>query len=127
MTLGHQLSTAIEEHVRQVLDAHKSGVPIPEPIDFFTDNIGEVIERLAIEHIRGWHCEDAIGEAVRAGDDAALVAAKKKLETCWKVRRPRLVSALNHMINDAVVHGKSLVEDSVKIYKGYEDDKSNGG
>lgn len=120
MTLGHQLSTAIEEHVRQVLDAHKAGAPIPDEIDFFTDNFAEVVEKLIIEHCRAWNLEDSIGEAVRSGDDAALVAAKKKLETCWKVRRPRLVSALNRMIDDALVHGRSLVEDSVKIYKGYE-------
>ena len=118
--LGETLDALIYGRVQRLLQNHKAGIPLPEEVDFFTDNLGEVFEKLMIEHIRAWMTEDAIGEAMRQGDDVAVVALKKKLETCWKIRRPRLVAALNKMIDDALVHNKSLFEDSVKIYKGYE-------
>jgi hypothetical protein len=118
--IGPTLSSEIEQRVKELLDAHKAGVPLPEPIDFIPDNLGEVAERMMIEHIRAWHIEDSIGEAFARGDDAAVVAAKRKLETCWKVRRPRLLAAFNRLMDDAIVYGRSVVEGSVKIYKGYE-------
>lgn len=120
MTLGQNLSLAIEQRVKELLDAHKAGVDLPDPIDFIPDNIGEVVERMQIEHIRAWMIEDSIGEALARGDDAAVVAAKKKLETCWKVRRPRLLAAFNRLLDDAIIHARSVAEGSVKIYKGYD-------
>jgi hypothetical protein len=90
-------------------------VSIPADI-IETDNIGEVIEKLAILHIRMWYLEDAISEAV---DDAEIADLKRKLDICFKQKRPKYVQALNKMIDLAITNNKSLIEDSVKHYKGF--------
>jgi predicted small metal-binding protein len=89
-----------------------------EPIDYAaSDSIGEVLEKLAILHIRTWHLEDAMQEAKT---DAELADLKRKVDICFKVKRPKLVAALNAIIDDAILKSKSLREDSVKLYKGVE-------
>lgn len=120
MTLGQNLSLAIEQRVKELLDAHKSGVPIPESVDFFTDNFAEVVEKLTILSIRVWFFENDMGEAHVRGEDAKIADIKKKMDILWKRKRPSLVAAINRLVDDALVHGKSLREDSLKIYKGFE-------
>jgi hypothetical protein len=89
-----------------------------EPTDYSaSDSIGEVLEKLAILHIRTWHLEDAMQEAKT---DAELADLKRKVDICFKVKRPKLVAALNAIIDDAILKSKSLREDSVKLYKGVE-------
>ena len=82
-----------------------------------TDSVGEVIEKLCILHIRTWMLEDAIQ---LAKTDAEIADLKRKVDQCFKVKRPKFVAAINAMIDDAIVKNKSLVEDSVKLYKGVE-------
>jgi len=82
-----------------------------------TDNLGEVIEKLVILHIRTWMLEDA---AQAAKSDAELADIKRKVDICFKQKRPKFVQAINRMVDDAIIRGKSLAEDSVKLYKGVE-------
>jgi hypothetical protein len=108
------LDTVIREHVNAILD--KRDTTYIEPVDYAaSDNLGEVLEKLAILHIRTWHLEDAMQAAKT---DEELADLKRKVDICFKVKRPKLVAALNAIIDDAIIHGKSLREDSVKLYKG---------
>jgi len=110
------LDSVIHEQVNQSLNTRdKSYV---EPPDYAaSDNLGEVLEKLAILHIRTWHLEDAMQEAK---SDEELADLKRKVDICFKVKRPKLVAALNAIIDDAIVKNKSLREDSVKLYKGIQ-------
>lgn len=110
------LDSVIREQVNQSLNTRdKSYV---EPPDYTaSDNLGEVLEKLAILHIRTWHLEDAMQEAK---SDEELADLKRKVDICFKVKRPKLVAALNAIIDDAIVKNKSLREDSVKLYKGIQ-------
>jgi hypothetical protein len=108
------LDTVIREHVNAILD--KRDTTYIEPVDYAaSDNLGEVLEKLAILHIRTWHLEDAMQAAKT---DEELADLKRKVDICFKIKRPKLVAALNAIIDDAIIHGKSLREDSVKLYKG---------
>lgn len=115
------LTAFVAVRVKDLLDAHKAGEELPESVDFFTDNFGEVLERLIILSIRVWFFENDMGEAHVRGDDAKIAEIKKKMDILWKRKRPSLVAAINRLVDDALVHGKSLREDSLKIYKGFEE------
>ena len=88
---------------------------IPDIVLSETDNLGEVVEKLCILHIRTWMLEDAAQEA-KTNDE--LGALKRKIDICFKQKRPRLVQAINRQVSDAIINNTSLVEDSVKLYKG---------
>jgi len=113
--IGENIEKRIIESVHQVLSDH-SDIELPTDI-IETDNIGEVIEKLAILHCRMWHLEDLIADVESLEEIGAL---KKKIDICFKVKRPKYVEAINRMINNAILSGKSLVEDSVKFYKEVE-------
>lgn len=119
--LGEHLDTLIWGRVQRLLKNHKAGAPLPEVVDFFTDNFGEVVEKLMVLHVRVWFCENDMGEAHICGDDAKIAEIKKKMDVLWKRKRPALVACLNRMVDDAIVHGKSVREESLKIYKGFEE------
>jgi len=104
------LERMIESRVAEVLKTKEMPELLPDIIQ--TDNIGEVIEKLIIVHIRMWMLEDAIGLA----DDKDVADLKRKIDICFKQKRPRYVEAVNRMIDDAIISGKSLTEDSVKQY-----------
>lgn len=115
--LASVLDTIIREHVNAILD--KKDITYVEPPDYAaSDSFGEVLEKLAILHIRTWHLEDAMQEAKT---DEELADLKRKVDVCFKVKRPKLVAALNAMIDDAIIRNKSLREDSVKLYKGVKE------
>ena len=61
--------------------------------------------------------EDAAQEA---SSDVELGALKRKIDICFKQKRPKLVQAINRLVSDSIVNNTSLVEDSVKLYKGVE-------
>ena len=90
---------------------------IPDIVLSETDNLGEVVEKLCILHIRTWMLEDAAQEATT---DEELGILKRKIDICFKQKRPRLVQAINRQVSDAIVNNTSLVEDSVKLYKGVQ-------
>lgn len=112
--IGEKIEHIIKNTVVEILSKGKK-VEHPEDI-ITTDNIGEVIEKLAILHCRMWYLEDAVGSAKTDGEVADL---KRKIDICFKVKRPRYVEALNQMINLSIKTNKELVEDSVKLYNGF--------
>lgn len=103
----------IESHVGELL-SRRAMPEIPDNL-VATDNIGEVIEKLCILHIRTWFLEDMVGVAKT---DEEVASLKRKIDICFKQKRPQYIQAINRMIDHSIVSSKSLVEDSVKIYKG---------
>lgn len=114
--IGETIEKLIEMKTTEVLSKSKN-VDLPEDI-IETDNIGEVIEKLSILHCRMWYLEDAISEAKT---DAEIAELKRKIDICFKIKRPKYVQAINKMIDNSISSGKSLVEDSVKLYKGFNE------
>ena len=110
--LGESIENVIKETVDRVLF---SGKEVPDVEYIATDNLGEVVEKLSILHIRTWMLEDAIQEATT---DEEIAQLKRKIDICFKIKRPKLVQAINIMVDDAIANEKSLREDSVKLYKG---------
>jgi len=108
---GKIIDQCIQDTVNEVLTNNE----IPEVEYIATDNLGEVIEKLSILHTRMWMLEDAI-QVAKTNDEIAEL--KKKIDICFKIKRPKLVQAVNTLVNDAIQNNKSLVEDSVKLYKG---------
>ncbi len=110
---GNLIDECIKETIDEVLSCRK--LPDVEYIE--TDNLGEVVEKLSILHTRMWMLEDAIQEAKT---DIEVADLKRKIDICFKVKRPRLVQAVNFLVDNAIASGKTLREDSVKLYKGVE-------
>lgn len=114
--IGEKIENLIRTQVVETLNKSKN-VEIPCDI-VETDNLGEVIEKLSILHCRMWYLEDAISEAK---NDSEIAELKRKIDICFKVKRPKYVQAINKMIDNSITNGKSLVEDSVKLYKGFNE------
>ena len=112
--IGEKIEDIIRETTKELLNRGKN-VEMPKDL-IQTDNIGEVIEKLSILHCRMWYLEDAISSA---SSDVEIAELKRKIDICFKVKRPRYVEAINRMMEDSIVNSKSLVEDSVKHYKGF--------
>ena len=64
-----------------------------------------------------WYLEDAIGSS---NSDTEIANLKRKIDICFKDKRPRYVEAINKMIDNSIKTEKSLIEDSVKLYKGFQ-------
>lgn len=109
------LGESIEEIIAQTVNRVLSEKNVPEVEYIATDNLGEIVEKLSILHIRTWMLEDAIQEAKTDEDVANL---KRKIDICFKSKRPKLVQAINLLVDDAIAQSKGLREDSVKLYKG---------
>jgi hypothetical protein len=112
--IGERIEEIIKNKVNQILTNSKN-VTIPDDL-IETDNIGEVIEKLAILHCRMWYLEDSISVAE---NDSEIADLKRKIDICFKVKRPKYVQAVNRMIENSILTNKSLIEDSVKYYKGF--------
>ena len=110
---GELFDNSIKTTVNDILVQGK----VPDIVLSETDNLGEVVEKLCILHIRTWMLEDAAQEATT---DEELGVLKRKIDICFKQKRPRLVQAINRQVSDAIVNKTSLVEDSVKLYKGVQ-------
>lgn len=111
--IAEKIEKIIEIRVNELL-SQKHIPNLPDDI-VATDNIGEVIEKLCILHIRTWFLEDMVG---LAKNDVELANLKRKIDTCFKQKRPQYIQAINRMIDNSIITNKSLIEDSVKIYKG---------
>lgn len=111
-----QIGLMIEQLIKEKVDRVLKDRTIPELQDIIkTDNIGEVIEKLIILHIRMWMIEDQLGVAKT---DQEIAELKRKTDICFKIKRPKLVEAINVMLDRAIINAESLQEDSVKLYKG---------
>jgi hypothetical protein len=111
---GELLENCLKETVDSVLS--KREVPDIEYVE--TDNLGEVVEKLAILHVRMWMLEDLINVSTT---DEELADLKRKIDICFKQKRPKLVQAINLLVDNSITKNKSLREDSVKIYKGVQE------
>lgn len=109
------LNDAIKLHVEEIL-SKKEMPELPEDL-IQTDSLGEVVEKLVILHIRMWMLEDAMAEAKT---DQELADLKRKVDICFKQKRPMFVAAINRMVDSAILGNKSLVEESVKLYQGHQ-------
>lgn len=123
-TLGESIEDVIKRTVDSVLDDIRNAdrwnpLVMPNSTYIATDNLGEVIEKLSIIHIRMWMLEDAIQTAK---SDEEIAELKRKCDICFKVKRPKYVQAINILVEDAIKTNKSLREDSVKLYKGVNDE-----
>lgn len=113
--IGEKIEDIIKNVTHKILNESKEVAMPPDIIE--TDNLGEVIEKLSILHCRMWYLEDAAG---LAKTDEELADIKRKVDICFKQKRPKYVQAINRMIEKSILEGKSLIEDSVKMYKGHE-------
>jgi len=110
------IENTIKEQVNFILNNKVKNVP-DLPVDIIvTDNLAEIIEKLVILHIRTWFLEDMAGVAK---NDEELANIKRKVDICFKQKRPMYIQAINKIIDDAIVNNKSLIENSVKIYKNH--------
>lgn len=109
--VGELIESCIKETVRDTLLQKQ----LPEVEYIETDNLGEIVEKLVILHIRTWMLEDAIQVASTNDEIAEL---KKKIDICFKIKRPKLVQAINLLVDSAIITEKKLSEESVKLYKG---------
>jgi hypothetical protein len=114
--IGEKIEDIIKLTTLNILNNSKN-VELPKDI-IETDNLGEVIEKLSILHCRMWYLEDAISEAKT---DSEIAELKKKIDICFKSKRPKYVEAINRMVNNSIQTSKSLIEDSVKLYKGVDE------
>jgi hypothetical protein len=112
--IGENIEKIIESKILEILNNSKN-VDLPEDI-IETDNLGEVIEKLSILHCRMWYLEDSISSATT---DSEIADLKRKIDICFKIKRPKYVQAINRMVENSIINGKSLIEDSVKQYKGF--------
>ena len=112
--IGESIEAIIKNIVVDTLNKSKE-VELKKDI-IETDSISEVIEKISILHCRMWYLEDRIGSSK---SDTEIADLKRKIDICFKVKRPKYVEAINRMIDKSIVDGKSLIEDSVKLYKGY--------
>ena len=110
MKIGEVLEESIKNTVDRVLK--EKGIPDVEYIE--TDNLGEIVEKLVILHIRMWMLEDKSRDAKT---DEELADIKRKIDICFKVKRPRYVQAINLLVDISIAKNKSLREESVKLYK----------
>jgi len=113
--IGERIENIIKKIVYETLNKSKN-VELPQDI-IETDNIGEVIEKLSILHCRMWYLEDSIG---MFDDNNDIADFKRKIDICFKIKRPKYIEAINKMMDNSIKENKSLVEDSVKLYKGYK-------
>jgi hypothetical protein len=114
-TIGKEIENIIKKVVIDILTKSKK---VDIPLDIVeTDNIAEVIEKLSILHCRMWYLEDTIATA---DSDSEIADLKRKIDICFKQKRPKYVQAINRMIDTAIMTERSLVEDSVKLYKGFK-------
>jgi hypothetical protein len=85
----------------------------------FSESFAEILDRFIVLHIRTWKLEDAIAEA---SSDSEVADLKRKIDYCFKDRRPKIIKAINSFLDVYVNKNnpKSFSEENVKLYKGYK-------
>ena len=85
----------------------------------FSDSLSEIIEKLIIVNIRAWKMEDEISKATTDSDIANI---KRKLDYCFKFKRPKLILALNSYLDLYINknHPKCISELNLKSYSGFK-------
>lgn len=120
---AERFTAIVEEAISAIV--HEASVEkieeIPDAEYIFTDTVGEIIDRLLILHIRVWHLENRAQAVI--DDDAAYANVRRKIEYCFKVKRPGLMAALNRALGDVIKRGREelLLGCDVKQYEGIAD------
>lgn len=85
----------------------------------WSDNFAEMLEKYIILHIRMWKIEDACAES---NDPREVFDLKRKLDYCFKDRRPKLTKAINQYLDAHInkEYTKRFDDGNVKQYKGFE-------
>lgn len=86
----------------------------------FSESFAEMLDRFIVLHIRMWKLEDAIFDAK---SDSEVAELKRKIDYCFKDRRPKLTKAINFFL-DAYIdknHHKKFVEPNIKFYNGFNE------
>ena len=93
-----------------------------EPLDInnleFSESFAEILDRFIVLHIRMWKLEDAIGEAT---SDKEVADLKRKIDYCFKDRRPKLIKAINSFLDVYIdkTQAHKFSEENIKLYKGF--------
>ena len=102
LTFAEKLNTLVEMHVKKIIIQTKNSsmedLPDFEYVDSRT--VGEIIEQLLILDIRQWHLEDLACR--NKSNDIEYGDMKKRIEYCFKEKRPKLIVALNMMLQKTV-------------------------
>lgn len=95
-----------------------------EPVDIegleFSENFAEMLDRFVVLHIRMWKLEDAIANAK---SDTEIAELKKKIDFCFKEKRPKLTKAINFFLDSHIDKNhptKKFSEENIKLYNGYK-------
>ena len=85
----------------------------------FSESFAEIMDRFIVLHIRMWKLEDAIAEAK---SDSEVADLKRKIDYCFKDRRPKLTKAINSYLDVYVNKNqvKKFSEENIKLYKGFK-------
>lgn len=83
----------------------------------FSDNFAELLEKLFILHCRMWALENKVAEAK---NDEELAFVKRKIDWCFKDKRPKLIKVINLMLDNYIKQNKPFSEENVKDYKGFK-------
>ena len=113
MTRLEQISNLLLEEVASRFDT--------EPLDAsdveWSDNLAEMLEKYIILHIRMWKLEDACG----ATDvPTEVYELKRKIDYCFKDRRPKLTKAINSYLDHYVASNRKFDDGNVKEYKNFK-------
>jgi len=84
----------------------------------FSESFAEILDRFIVLHIRTWKLEDAVSEA---NTDSEVAELKRKIDYCFKDRRPKLIRAINFFLDNYIDknHHKNFSEPNIKLYKGF--------
>ena len=85
----------------------------------FSESFAEIMDRFIVLHIRMWKLEDSIAEAK---DDSEIADLKRKVDYCFKDRRPKLTKAINSFLDVYINknYAKKFSEENVKLYTGFK-------
>ena len=85
----------------------------------FSENFAEILDRFVVLHIRMWKLEDAIANATT---DKEVTDLKKKIDFCFKEKRPKLTKAINFFLDNYIDKNqtKKFSEENIKLYNGFK-------
>lgn len=88
---------------------------LPDKDIEFGDNFAELLEKLLILSIRTWKLEDLASQEENLDKLGEL---KKKIDFCFKVKRPKLIKAINCFLDSHInkFSHKPFTEENIKIY-----------
>jgi len=82
----------------------------------FSENFAEILDRFFVLHIRMWKLEDTIAQS---NDPVERSILKKKIDFCFKEKRPKLTKAINFFLDSYIdkTKTKKFSEENIKLYK----------